>query len=134
VTDDVRAAAERITRSVHEAVYTGPLSLQGKLADALIVADAVLAEYPADDGDPLTPERLKAFGFTAVENQWGGLALRVKGRARLGYSATRPVGRRWVAWDDDENDGGGIYVPDPQTVGGLRRLAIALGIHLEEPQ
>jgi hypothetical protein len=39
-----------------------------------------------------------------------------------------------VAWDDDENDGGGIYVPDPQTVGGLRRLAIALGIHLEEPQ
>ena len=88
----------------------------------------------ADDGDPLTPHRLRAFGFTTVENQWGGLALRVNGRARLGYSATRPVGRRWVAWDDDENDGGGIYVPDPQTVGGLRRLAIALGIHLEEPQ
>lgn len=60
MTDDVRAAAERITRSVHEAVYTGPLSLQGKLADALIVADAVLAEHPADDGEA---ERFSAWAF-----------------------------------------------------------------------
>ena len=64
MTDDVRAAAERITRSVHEAVYTGPLSLQGKLADALIVADAVLAEHPADDGEPVTEAWLRAAGFT----------------------------------------------------------------------
>lgn len=88
----------------------------------------------ADDGDPLTPHRLRAFGFADVGSQGvgGGLTLRVNGRARLGYSATRPVGRRWVAWDDDENDGGGIYVPDPQTVGGLRRLCAALGIPLTE--
>lgn len=130
MTDDVRAAAERITRSVHETVYTGPLSLQGKLADALIVADAVLAEHPADDGEPLTPNRLLAFGFTEVENQWSGLALRVNGRARLGHDSTAPANEQWVAFDAVGGDG--IFVPDPKTVGGLRRLCAALDIPLTE--
>ena len=84
----------------------------------------------ADEDDQLTPDRLAAFGFEDVRNDWGGQALRINGRVRLGYDAAAAGYAQWVAFDAAGGDG--IYVPDPQTVGGLRRLCAALGIPLTE--
>ena len=126
MTDDVRAAAERITRSVHEAVYTGPLSLQGKLADALIVADAVLAEHPADDGDPVTGEWLEVVipGFSLnAGGQMGGC---VYDSYRV--TAVRKDGGWGIVASVAEGEAG-VLCP---TRGHVRRLCAALGIPLTE--
>lgn len=137
MTDDVRAAAERLRQfkagrsclDVYDA-KTVDKGFAKVVYDEGVLAQAWLDAFPADDGETLTPERLAAFGFTEVENQWGGLALRVNGRLRFRHDSTAPANEQWAAFDAVGGDG--IYVPDPQTVGGLRRLCAALGIPITE--
>ena len=124
MTDDVRAAAERIVRSVHETVYTGPLALQGKLADALVLADAVLTEHPADDGEPVDEAWLRAAGFTVkdVEND---AVLHAGLLSVCVYEPDDPV-----FWRVDYE-----RLPEelwPKTRGHVRRLCAALGVTLTE--
>lgn len=123
--DELRAAAER--RCAGGSVgFTNaswiPGSVEGLLRDAEALADAYLAEHPADDGVPVTQDWLVSIGFEPNPSS-------------LTFDH-RPLSLELFA----ENVGDppsveavfdGI-VPHVNTRGGIRRLLRALGVEPKE--
>lgn len=142
MTDDVRAAAERLRehRRVVAAmehskaspytyidVSTGAAGFvpNAELRDMAAVVTAYLAEHPADDAEPVTEAWLRAVEWEQIRDgpHWWLRAL--------------PM----LRWDRRENElmigsnsVGWHLVSRPTTCGDVRRLASALGIRLATTQ
>lgn len=125
MTDDVRAAAERLRR-----YYAGDDTVfRHRDDDARFTGDVLLlvGRVPADDGEPVTEDWLRAVGFRPDE--FGCLWL--GDEAELGYRVEPRPGEpsRW-RYSDPEGDT--VYLPAQTTRGHVRRLAEALWMHLTE--
>lgn len=121
MTDDLRAAADRrraddYTR--HPSSYDEYWMSEQKFDDMKVLADAYLADHPADDGEGADVDWLISVGF--VLDAW---AVR---RGLLLWSLAR------TGWFIGSQE---LTPPSPVTRGWVRRLAFALGIPLtEKPQ
>lgn len=156
VTDDVRAAAERVRahRAVMarhpEATDEGDLfGFQlasspyydagwkgvngGRLdADRRVLADAYLAEHPADDAAPVTAGWLESMGFQVKGGWW---QLRCGDYEVYCYtSPSRPSGFvfKYESHDCLDDGDGAAILPDLPTRGDVRRLLAALKIATTE--
>jgi len=104
--EELRAAAERFIEWDRRGVIQS--------ADGAAVCRAYLAEHPADDGEPVTAEWMKACG-------WEGSYVGVFGIQGLaGF------------WDNGELHLSKPYSLPAATRGQLRRLCAALGVPLKE--
>lgn len=63
---ELREAAERL--STGDGYADGPMRLQFILADGIKLADAYLAEHPADSELPITEEWLRSVGWSKEEH------------------------------------------------------------------
>lgn len=113
MSDDVRAAAERAVRWYESMRRYG--GRWDALADDIVQsARAVLAEHPADDGEPVTDEWLESIGHpTPPEPPQRG-------------------GHRWMVLVVD-GKGSSYRLPNAATRGDVRRLCRALGVTLRGP-
>ena len=72
--EEQRAAAEGLLREIIALMETNPSSRvnigKDRLARLIELASAYLAEHPADDGEPVTEERLASCGFRVWEDGW----------------------------------------------------------------
>lgn len=130
---DVKAAAERLRRArvAWGAEYLdNPVMVEVPVAilrDHDIIADAYLAEHPADDGEAIDEAWLLSVGF---ENMVSGVKMRIKSAAwkdsdhHLRHTQFGFVGDAWFA--------NGLGCAPCKTRGDVRRLAKALGIELKE--
>lgn len=121
----LRAAAERYRKlgtesaiiTDHTGNPTGFVRVPGGRWDEVTdLADAYLAEHPADDADDITEDWLREIGFT-YDDEWGATYI-------YGYK-TFPL------WYEDlcgEWGWGEAELPTPKTRGEVRRLMAALGI------
>lgn len=132
MTDDVRAAAERWRQRIADPRWA-VLNRPKTKADTAVLLDAYLADHPADNGDPLTPEWLLAAGLAADDLTWHG-----HGPA-TGYVLANRIGfrccdGRWAAYllSPDGFDGSEDWLVETPTRGHLRRLCAALDIPLPE--
>jgi hypothetical protein len=115
---DIQSAAERLRRHMadpnHRDTYHGKESTL--VGDWATLARAYLAEHPADDGEAITEDWLRAVGFKSMPSE-------------VGLWLDKTVGV------DLRSDTPGCVVcnarPRIATRGDLRRLAEALGIPLE---
>ena len=150
--DDLRAAAERcrqwnalgpnVSTRQRRAIYPGSLDLvqvnMARQRDLRALADAYLAEHPADDGEPVTEDWLRAVGFRdyVEPSEWSSSYLSLwtdRKEHNVAFLAvhwarpSNPEGHYWSAQDCT------LYKPaHPKTRGDLRRLAVALGAPLTE--
>ncbi len=122
--NELRAAAERVIQQVREYDSAGVAMLWEHKAKA--VAEAYLAEHPADDGDGLSVEWMQAVGFVQSGGGWWRLGEGTNSMA-LDYHDNTEVG-------DVFRLPSGSYTPgiNVQTRGQLRRLCAALGVPLKE--
>lgn len=63
MSEELRSAAERILYSPTLHLGDGPGVACIRPEDAVALAEAYLAEHPADDGEPVTAEWLESIGF-----------------------------------------------------------------------
>lgn len=121
MTQEIRAAAERLRRleaGEHQDAVYGDFANAFRRLDTQTLADAFLAEHPADDDEPDTEEWLRGVGFTDCKND--GLRLSILARyPNLGMPFWEVCGTV-------------IRLAQPKTRGQLRRLCAALGISLKE--
>jgi hypothetical protein len=113
-------------------VYGNEVDMPGQeltawMCDRAVLADAYLAEHPADDDEPVTEEWLRAVGFVTHRQ---GVAIDMGLRSRGGpwlYFACCPglVNPDWMF-----DDGRLLAAPDLNTRGHVRRLCEALGVPL----
>lgn len=91
--------------------------------DALELANAYLAEHPADEDEPVTEEWLRAIGFNDDKEFPGYVILLTE----CGYIECIGFdgGVEWMLFGNELN-------PGPQTRGQVRLLCRALGIELKE--
>lgn len=134
---DVRAAAERLRqmRADSEAFDGGyPDNEDGRLqslCDHAILADAYLAEHPADDDEPVTEDFIRSlnpprYWEAGAEYVWPDVCLR--------YSLEICDGKPPVLSAGFYIDGGDkpVYLPHIKTRGDVRRLCRALGVEVKE--
>ncbi len=148
----LQAAAERLRRNYDgeqiSMVYTHPYPHASKgqrsayavvqrAKDREIIADAYLREHPADEGEPISEEWLKAVGFTR-DDESCMLRLYID---LCSYNSTIVIGCPVCFAAIEQVDGAGphdsdddscVQIPFPQTRRDVRRLAAALGITLKE--
>ncbi len=144
---DVRAAAERLRRcyageeTMLDVYGRTPHSLLKMHDDTEMVANAYLAEHPADDGEPITEEWLRGLGFRkwGLETDAELYDLYIPMRDELGWQcrlAYQSNGFYAVRLCDDHSYGGAESVELLDTRnrkpavsrGQVRRLLAALGI------
>jgi hypothetical protein len=104
---------------------------------ALAVARAYLAEHPADDGEPVTAEWLKAVGFTERAKERPGddrVLVSPEGETchHVFWSENRD-GYDHNAWFYGDDYLRAVNLLDQPTRGHVRRLCQALGVTLTEP-
>jgi hypothetical protein len=102
-----------------------------RLRDKMIrLAKAYLDEHPADDGEAVTEEWLRAVGFDKQGLLWfGGARLYIGAKWDGGtHSAEIQVGGGSGYYGCDHT----IDLPKPQTRGEVRRLCQCLGIEIKE--
>ena len=110
--DDIRAAAERCKDLFGTFVDFDNMPIEC-IKDLFVLAQAYIAEHPADDDEPVTDEWLDSvFGTddslcTEWHDEWG----------------------EKITWLDKF---GLVSIPMPKTRGDVRRLCRALGIELNE--
>lgn len=144
MTDDVRAAAERLARYIagraevlEQLEHLGrmPPGLRLSIEDTAAVANAYLAEHPADDGEPVTADWLQSVGFGRHMQPAANCDLSLQaGDFRLFVAVAIPTRERYgfkpERWAVNE-----VWLPEaatPATRGHVRRLCAALGIPLTE--
>lgn len=148
MTEDVRAAAERLRRIQNgERDYqVYPSKVRGTdptHLDKDTLVRAYLAEHPADDGGPVTPEWLRAVGFAEEDLGWQTCPLTGRppnafaiGGARDGQYHHLGVWAgdgRWATYHltADGFDGSETWLAWAETRGAVRRLCAALGVVLK---
>lgn len=160
--DEMRGAAERLAEfariarqgtpnqapayrdAAYMAVYNGKPHSQ--LVDMATVAEAWLAEHPADAGEPVTPDWLAAVGFREVDLSWRktGMgnesepnAFTIGGAPDVGYDefGVWAGDGKWAIYriSADGFDGSEDWLAWTPTRGDVRRLLVALGIPIQEP-
>jgi hypothetical protein len=129
VSDELRAAAERVANG--EAFWTDYVSdeageeypehrrSEGWEEAARLVALAYLAEHPADDDQPPTPERLRAAGWVQSKNpdylNYGEVP---SGRVSICCRHPSRDEFRWALWN--EKNGDMILLPPLRTMTAVR--------------
>ena len=110
--DELRTLAERVKQGI---AWLPPIDRSREADDALRLAEAVLAGYPADDGEPITGEWLESVGRQSYWSVWGfELDLR-------------------IAFEPDRGCWYYPVLPVPlRTRNDVRRLCAALGVPLQE--
>ena len=129
MSDELRAAAERVRRveagePADQAYRAHPRRQFQQFADRGLMASAWLAEHPADDDEPISPEWLRSVGFTLTD-----------AHVRYYSNRSRPPfvvviasdGRLRLAVQNGSDVEGGDVCQKP-TRGDVRRLCRALGI------
>lgn len=160
---DVRAAAERLREHrrvclvmrhprespyTHLEVSTGAAELipGAEQKDLLTLANAYLAEHPADDGEPADADWLRSVGFLPdgdVDKPDAPLAIglyygRTDDEIENGIVAGRHllIGHAGDAMVEEYDEGGTVVgcveMPSLPTRGHVRRLCAALGVALPE--
>jgi hypothetical protein len=129
--EELRQAADRLVMDYESAGGSGNPYRHEKAAnryeDGWNVALAWLEDHPADDGEPVTEEWLRAVGFKDEEYSF---VLRSPytddwyHHLRHTACSVRKVDWKWHA--------NGIGVADQPTRGHVRRLCAALGVPLKE--
>lgn len=121
MSDKVRKAAERLRRTRGSDYVTLKLVYgdngEQLQQDMMEIADAYLAEHPADDDEPITNEWLTSFG-RHFEFNGHELAINSDGGVEL-----------WTHWGGESVV---IDLCDVATRGDVRRLLRGLGIKLPE--
>lgn len=122
--DELRAAAERLRRvgdgeAVAQAYRAYPSPHMQRYGDIVMLADAWIAEHPADDGDPVDEAWVKGLGF----EQYEYVPYTWLKCGHLQYVPSRDPPFCIV---------GGWPVIRVETRGHVRRIAAALGIELKE--
>lgn len=115
MSDELRAAAERFRQRTRIGI-AGP-GIPACDEDAHALADAYLAEHPADDAEPVSEEWLLLVGFAS--------SARHPQRLNVGQLSCS-CGSLWCY-------GGVVLSRTPMTRGDVRRLCQALGVELKEP-
>lgn len=121
MTDDVKAALERRRANPgwRGMYYPYPAAVD----DAIILADAYLAEHPADDGEPVTADWMRSFAPNP------GLYFPLNDDESGVWFVFNPEGC-YMAISDGVNRS--AELPVPPTRGHVRRLCAALGVELKE--
>jgi hypothetical protein len=133
MSDELRAAAERLQRALHEDESSPFLDPESDGAtrireDALLLADACLAADPADDGEAVTKEWWESFGGWEFS----------PGTGLMVYRPPTEGGGLWpidahIVRDRTKLLFGGSLITGRATRGHVRRLLRALGVELPAP-
>lgn len=100
----------------------------GQQDDCETLADAYLAEHPADDGELITEEWLRSVGFKQSAE---GTMMRLASGEPLSHLRHTAVSFDLVSGNWFAN---GLRCRKQETRGHLRRLCAALGIPITEPE
>lgn len=130
-TDEVRACAERMNRMA-QAKLGIPMAPAAKawVEDNWAVSTAWMAEHPADDGEPITAERLAAAGFAPPNEKYAEWISPPSDRGRVAVSISNYGDPPLISCTDNDI---WCHIPaglTPQTWGQFRRLCAALGVPL----
>ncbi len=96
-----------------------------EMEDTRTLAEAYLAEHPADDELEITDDWLRSVGFVDIDEHGSGMLLQVTDEGpevSIGYRG------QWLVGGDELSE-----AAQPKTRGQLRLLSKALGITLNEP-
>ncbi len=133
---ELAGAVERLRTKSHRYARSGDrFNIQyvrsDEYEDLQAVADAYLAEHPADDGEAITEDWLRSVGFS--ESNMNGQSMLIS------CDCGDPV-EMWIEEDglvslvqSNVNDHVCLTGKKYATRGQLRRLCLALGIQLKEP-
>jgi len=132
--DELRAAAERVRRAMageHPyAIYGEDDAKTQGWYDRKVLAEAYLAEHPADDAELVTAEWLIAVGGSLRSEEYQRFAFPVSHGELIVWLTEKDAAKR-IAWFDTCDDATGSYIPFDGTRGQMRRLCAALGIPLK---
>lgn len=137
MSDELRAVEERVRRCRGGEDATDVYPVAGRIveyacaalsADEMLLADAYLAEHPADDAEPVTEGWLQAIGFVRMQQSAAGndLILRNEAGNCVTYYPARRGGLAGPFWGVASE-----WLPKPlrpATRGDVRRLLTALGV------
>lgn len=129
--DELRAAAVSVAYAT-PADWVEPIRCESLRADAVAVASRLLADYPADDREPVTVERLPGAGFEEIgtrNRRWhreGELPDTDGWFVALERYDHMESGPYWVL--TGYGPGGSISRGLPKTWGDVRRAFAFLGV------
>jgi hypothetical protein len=128
--NDVKEAAERLRRNAEGEHLTDiyrdfKLPVEQYMKDKLETSKAYLTEHPADDGEAITEDWLRSVGFEfSYLNKHLWIKSGKTGHLRHTSMAMNVNSQLWFL--------NGLGCANCETRGDVRRLALALGIELQE--
>jgi hypothetical protein len=144
VSENLRLFAENVKRHCDylrkkNKEECGTAHIPGPMFSAEYLANAYLAEHPADDDEPITADWLRSVGAKEVDLSWRNdqfsthLPAYVFGNGRFGVWGHEAAWSMYLL-NADGFDGQEEHVTAVRTRGQLRRLCAALGITLTQEQ